>query len=85
MALNDELFRTTLNELSMRMLVLDIAVNELARAVPREQAAEIADRFRKRVADAMHDRAGTLEASADEAMTLATASFLEALGKPPKR
>lgn len=76
---------STINQLSMRLMLLDIGLNELAGAVPREQAAGIAERFRRRAASAMQARSEHLTEADDKAMSLTVASFLESLGVAPKR
>lgn len=80
-----DLMRATINTLSMRVMLLDIGLNEMARAVPREKATAIAEGFRRRAASAMQDRAGHLTEADDKAMTLCIASILESLGQPPSR
>jgi uncharacterized protein YejL (UPF0352 family) len=83
--MNEQALIETINELSMRLMVLGEAVNALARSQDPETRRATAESFRERAARAMQNHASHLTHRDDRAMTLLAAAFLEALGEPPSR
>ncbi len=78
-----------ITDLSMKVLVLETALQELLRAIHGSPSGEqLTDTtiagFRPRIEQAMQQMAGSPSAPMDAALTLAVAGILEAAGQPPQ-
>lgn len=74
-----------MNQLAMKLMIVETGLQEIARSLPEPLRAETAERFRLRAGEVMQAHAAHLTPDQDEQMTLSVAALLEALGKPPSR
>lgn len=79
-----ELLSHTLNDLTARVQVLDIALQELVSRLDAPSRKAIADCVHRRVDELLQDRAERPSARIDASTTSQLAAILDALGHPPK-
>lgn len=74
-----------INTFGAKLMAIEIALQEVIRALPADAKTEIAGRFRQRLASAMQEHAHLHTAAMDQHMTSSAAAILEAAGEPPQR
>lgn len=74
-----------INAFGAKLMAVEIALQEVIRALPADAKMDIAARFRQRAASAMQEHAPLHSPAMDEQMTASVAAILEAAGEPPKR
>lgn len=80
-----DLIAELLNQLAMKLLVAESALQATLGALPAKTKTAIAADLRVRVAQAMQAHAGRLSPAMDKQMTLSLAAYLEAAGHAPMR
>lgn len=74
----------SINDLSSRLLMTSIAVEELSSRLPTDAKKEMSERLRLRAAQAMQMREPRNDAVTDNALTSQLHALLAALGDAPK-
>ncbi|HSH73254.1 MAG TPA: hypothetical protein VK974_09375 [Methylophilaceae bacterium] len=84
--MNDEklsLIASTLNDLLVKQMVIDIAIQELISLLANDDKEKFATNFRQSSAELMQENSEAFSQAMDNQFSLSVASYLEASGNPP--